>query len=74
MIGISNRAWDTSSRKKEIILARIMKNLKPGDIILLHDTVAESIDIIQELAEQMKHASYRIVSLDQLLNIQPYEA
>jgi len=73
VIGFSNRAWDTSSRKKEIILARVMKILKPGDIILLHDTVPESIEIITNMAEQMKQAGYRIVPLDKLLNIPAYE-
>jgi len=74
VIGFSNRAWDTSSRKKEIILSRIMKNLEPGDIILLHDTVPESIEVIKDLVEQTKQAGFRIVPLDQLLNIPAYEA
>ncbi len=74
VIGFSNRAWDTSSRKKEIILARIMKNLKPGDIILLHDTIPENIEVIKTLTEQITHAGYRIVSLDNLLNILAYDA
>jgi peptidoglycan/xylan/chitin deacetylase (PgdA/CDA1 family) len=74
VIGFSNRAWDTSSRKKEIILARIMNNLNPGDIILLHDTVPETIDIIKNIAEQIKQAGFRIIPLDQLLNIPAYEA
>jgi peptidoglycan/xylan/chitin deacetylase (PgdA/CDA1 family) len=74
VIGFSNRAWDTSNRKQEIILARIMKNLKPGDIILLHDTVRESAEVIKTLAEQMKQAGYRILPLDQLLKITAYEA
>jgi peptidoglycan/xylan/chitin deacetylase (PgdA/CDA1 family) len=73
VIGFSNRAWDTSSRKKEIILARILKNLKPGDIILLHDTVPESLEVIKDLVEQTKQAGFRIVPLDQLLNIPAYE-
>ncbi len=73
VIGFSNRAWDTTNRKTEIILARIMKNLKPGDIILLHDTVPESIEVIKNMAEQMTQAGYRIVPLDKLLNIPAYE-
>ena len=73
VIGFSNRAWDTSSRKKEIILARIMKNLKPGDIILLHDTVSESIEVIKNMTEQMAQAGYRIIPLDKLLKIHAYE-
>jgi peptidoglycan/xylan/chitin deacetylase (PgdA/CDA1 family) len=73
VIGFSNRAWDTSSRNKEIILSRIMKNLKSGDIILLHDTVQESVDIIQPLDKRIKEAGYQIIPLDKLLNIPAYE-
>jgi peptidoglycan-N-acetylglucosamine deacetylase len=73
VIGFSNRAWDTSSRKKEIILARIMKNLKPGDIILLHDTVQGTIEVIKTVVEQITQAGYRIVPLDKLLKIHAYE-
>jgi len=74
VIGFSNRAWDTSSRKTDIILSRIMKNLKPGDIILLHDTVPACTEVLKNMAEHLKQNGYRIVSLDQLLNIPAYEA
>ena len=73
VIGFSNRAWDTSSRNKEIIISRILKNLKPGDIILLHDTIPETIESVKPLAERIKQAGYRIVSLDKLLDIPAYE-
>jgi peptidoglycan/xylan/chitin deacetylase (PgdA/CDA1 family) len=74
VIGFSKRAWDTSSRNKEVILNRITKDLNPGDIILLHDTVPETIDIIKSMAERLKEAGFRIVHLDKLLNISAYEA
>jgi len=73
VIGFSNRAWDTSSKNKEVILSRVLKNLKPGDIILLHDTVQETVDIIKLLVDQIKQAGYKIVSLEQLLKIKAYE-
>jgi peptidoglycan-N-acetylglucosamine deacetylase len=71
--GFSNRAWDTSVKKKEEILDRILNHLKPGDVILLHDTIAESVDLIRALAEKIQASGYRIVPLDQLLNIKAYE-
>jgi peptidoglycan/xylan/chitin deacetylase (PgdA/CDA1 family) len=74
VIGFSNRAWDTTSRNKEIILSRIMKNIKSGDIILLHDTISESIDILPILDKRIKEAGYQIIPLDKLLNIPAYES
>jgi peptidoglycan/xylan/chitin deacetylase (PgdA/CDA1 family) len=73
VIGFTKRAWDTTSRNKEVILDRIIKNLNPGDIILLHDTVPETIDIIKSMVDHLKQAGYRIVPLDKLLNISAYE-
>jgi peptidoglycan-N-acetylglucosamine deacetylase len=72
VIGFSNRCWDTSSKKREVILARLTRNLRPGDIILLHDTVPVNVDVIREFAGFTKHTGYRIVPLDQLLKITAY--
>jgi peptidoglycan-N-acetylglucosamine deacetylase len=72
VIGFSNRAWDTSTLNENLILERLKKNLKPGDIILLHDTVAGNAGVIKKFAEYTYQAGYRIVSLDQLLNIKAY--
>ena len=74
VIGFSNRAWDTSSEKEEIIFERLKKNLSPGDIILLHDTVPATVEAVRKLIEYTKQAGYRIIPLDRLLNIQAYEA
>lgn len=73
VIGFNNRAWDTSSRNKEIIMDRITRNMNPGDIILLHDTVPETIDIIKSIAELINQSGYQVVPLDKLLNISAYE-
>jgi peptidoglycan-N-acetylglucosamine deacetylase len=73
VIGFSNRAWDTSSRNGNTISSRIMKNLKPGDVIVLHDTVIESVESVRNIVVQLKQAGYRIVPLDKLLNIPAYE-
>lgn len=72
VIGFSNRAWDTSSRNEDTIRSRIIKNIRPGDIILLHDTIPETIEIIKSLAGILNEDGYRIISLDKLLNISAY--
>ena len=73
VIGFSNRAWDTTSRNEDVILKRLQKNLKPGDIIVLHDTIAVNIEVIKKFTEYLHQSGYRIVSLDRLLNINTYE-
>ena len=37
-IGWNQRSLDTTSLSEDAIFKRITKNLKPGDVILLHDT------------------------------------
>jgi peptidoglycan/xylan/chitin deacetylase (PgdA/CDA1 family) len=73
VIGFSNRAYDTSTRKKEKILRRLEKNLKPGDIILLHDTMSSTPDVLREFIPYVREKGYSIVPLDQLLNLPAYE-
>ncbi|MCX6244186.1 MAG: polysaccharide deacetylase family protein [Bacteroidetes bacterium] len=73
VIGFSNRVWDTSSRNENVVLERLKKKLKPGDVVLLHDTVASNTRIVKEFAEFAFQSGYTIVPLDQLLNINAYE-
>jgi peptidoglycan-N-acetylglucosamine deacetylase len=74
VIGFSNRAWDTSSRNPEVILSRILKKISPGDIILLHDTIKENLGMIVQLKSELDRKGYRIVPLDELLNLPAYES
>jgi peptidoglycan/xylan/chitin deacetylase (PgdA/CDA1 family) len=74
VIGFSNRAWDTSSRNEEAIRSRIIKKLRPGDIILLHDIIPETIGIIKSLIGMLNQEGYQIISLEKLLNISAYDA
>lgn len=71
-IGWSLRSFDTS-KSTELVKKRLKKNTKPGDIVLLHDTVDDAIAIIEDYLIWLKDAGYKIVSLDQLLKIKSYE-
>ncbi len=73
VIGFSNRAWDTVAKKEGKILSRITRSLKPGDIVLLHDTVQQNINVLKSFLDYLTQNGYQVVSLDKLLNIIPYE-
>lgn len=73
VIGFSNRAWDTVTRKEGKILSRICSSLKPGDIVLLHDTVQQNINVLKGFLEYLSMQDYKVVPLDKLLNISAYE-
>ena len=73
VIGFSNRAWDTVTQREEKILSRICRSLKPGDIVLLHDTVQQNINVLKEFLDHLSMHDFKIVPLDKLLNIEAYE-
>jgi peptidoglycan-N-acetylglucosamine deacetylase len=70
--GFSNRAWDTTSREEDVILERLKRNLKPGDIVLLHDTVMTNTGVIRKFVDFARRSGYTVVPLDRLLNITAY--
>ncbi len=71
-IGWSVRSFDTSIKDKQKLLSRIMTRIKPGDIILLHDSMEITAAILPELIQQLTGKGYKIAPLDKMLNIDAY--
>jgi len=71
-IGWSVRSFDTSIKDKQKLLSRIMTKVKPGDIILLHDSMEITAAILPELIQQLTSKGYKIAPLDKMLNISAY--
>ena len=71
-IGWSIRSLDTTKLPKETILNRITSNVSKGDIILLHDTNAKTIAVLEQLLLFLQHNNIRSVTVDQLLDIEVY--
>jgi peptidoglycan-N-acetylglucosamine deacetylase len=72
-IGWSVRSFDTIAKEKEKLFTRITKNLKAGDIILLHDRCDITIEILPELLTYINSAGLKVEPLDELLNEKAYE-
>ena len=71
-IGWSIRSFDTKAKDKEKLLSRITGQLKPGAIILLHDSMQITAEILPELIKRIQDNGYKIVRADKMLNIQAY--
>ncbi len=71
-VGWSIRSFDTRAKDKQMLLSRIIGQLKPGSVILLHDSMEITAAILPELIEQIKNKGYKIVPLNKLLNIDAY--
>jgi len=71
-VGWSLRSLDTVKNPKDVI-AKLVANTKPGDIVLFHDKNPNIITIIEEYLGWLKKNDFKIVSLTNLLNILAYE-
>ncbi|MGZ3863733.1 MAG: polysaccharide deacetylase family protein [Bacteroidia bacterium] len=70
-IGWSIRSLDTAKRPGQVIEG-IKKQLHPGAIILLHDTITGNENLVRDLLAYLTENSYKVVPLNSLLNIQVY--
>ncbi len=71
-IGWSVRSLDTTIKDKEKLLSRISRRMKPGDIILLHDSMEHTANLLPELIETIFKKGYQIKGIDEMLNIRAY--
>ncbi|PHS67650.1 MAG: polysaccharide deacetylase [Flavobacterium sp.] len=71
-IGWNIRSLDTTKDSKEIILNRITKNLKKGDVVLLHDTSQKTLEVLEQLLQFMETKNLKSVTIDQLFNCKAY--
>ena len=71
-IGWSLRSFDTKAKSPEALVRKIMAQLKGGDVILLHDSMAVTAAALTPLIKAARAKGFTFVRLDQLLNIQPY--
>lgn len=73
-IGWSIRSYDTLKfLKRDSISRRIVRNIKNGDIVLLHDNREGSDILLKSVIEGIKKKGIKIVPLYKLINKNAYE-
>lgn len=73
VIGWNIRSLDTVYENENTIFKRVKSKIKPGGIILLHDTSQKSVNVLERLLLFLKSENYSIVAVDELLNLSAYE-
>ena len=73
LLGWSIRSLDTIIKKQDRLLKSLKKQLKPGSIILFHDTARVKVDILAEFINYLNEENYQVVSLEKLLSVKAYE-
>lgn len=68
VIGWSIRSFDLSDRNAETIAGRVIRKLRGGDIILLHDTSGKVLPVLTILLDFFRKNGWKVVSLDELIN------
>jgi peptidoglycan-N-acetylglucosamine deacetylase len=72
-IGWSLRSMDTVIKDEKKLLQKVQQSIKPGAIILFHDTSKTTLGILPELIRQTKADGYEIARLDKMLDVQAYQ-
>ncbi|HEU6449165.1 MAG TPA: polysaccharide deacetylase family protein [Verrucomicrobiae bacterium] len=70
VIGWSVRSFDTVLREPKRIVSRIVREIHPGAIILLHDGnmgAGKLIETVKSLLDELRKSGYEIVRLDEIL-------
>ncbi|MBL7882626.1 MAG: polysaccharide deacetylase family protein [Bacteroidia bacterium] len=73
VIGWNVRSLDTTKDDAQTIVNRVTLQLKPGAIVLFHDTSKKTVNVLKQTLNFAKENGFKIVSIDELLNIKAYE-
>ena len=72
MAGYSVRGYDRRNPRWQAVVARILRRVHPGAIILLHDggvPVERLVALVEQLIDQLQSRGYRCLRLDELEEI-----
>jgi peptidoglycan/xylan/chitin deacetylase (PgdA/CDA1 family) len=66
VMGWSIRSLDTQIQDPEKIFSRIAPRLGPGEVVLLHDTTARCVLVLQRLLPELEKRNLRSITLEEL--------
>ncbi len=72
VLGYTTVLWtddpgDYTSPGDPVIFQRLMRNINPGGVILLHDGIQETIDILPNIITTLRKRGYQFVTVDELM-------
>lgn len=68
VIGWNIRPFDTALGNRNLILKRVLNQVKPGAIVLLHDKHEHIEFVLEQLLPFLKKQDYEMVSINDLIN------
>lgn len=73
VIGWNIRSLDGGTKNQNLIFNRLVKRVSPGGIVLLHDTAPHSVLVLEQFLQFLQQNNYKIVSIEELLQLKAYE-
>ena len=71
-IGWSLRSFDTMAKEPEQLKNKILNKLTGGDVLLLHDSMPITREILTDLIHEARKKGFIFVRIDKLLHVQAY--
>ncbi len=68
VIGWSVRSLDTIIKDEKSIAKRVLRKVKPGSIILMHDTSEKSLFALERVLQELHKNQYQFVTISELKN------
>ncbi len=65
LIGWSTRAFDTQTADVELIAARVVRAVRPGSVILMHQGLSHSVRALTRVVDELQKRGYRFVLPDE---------
>lgn len=72
-VGWSVRSLDTMTKNSDRVVDRVMRGLRGGDVILLHDRLESSEELLEKLLTALQAQNYTTATVDELFKIEAYE-
>lgn len=72
-VGWSVRSLDTITKNSDCVVDRVMRGLRGGDVILLHDRLEKSEELLEKLLTALQAQHYTTATVDELFKIEAYE-
>ena len=67
--GWNIRSLDTSIKDADKVVSRIIRQIRPGAVILLHDTLPHAEQILRKTLSYLSDNGYKVKRIDEFLNI-----
>ncbi|UII28858.1 polysaccharide deacetylase family protein [Fulvivirga maritima] len=69
VIGWNIRSFDTATDDAKKVSAKVISMIKPGSVILLHDSLPHAAEILDEILQYSKRNNYKCVTVEEVFKL-----